>query len=569
MFSVRSKVLILLGLAAFAGPARSAQWTRLTTPDFELYTELGEKQGKDTIAYFERLRSFFHRVAPERTTPALPVRVIQFSSKEEYRRYSLNESSDAYFTPGSPRFYIAMGDLSERGFGTAAHEYTHLEVQLAGLRLPLWLNEGWAEVNSSLRPERKETLVGDLISWHLKTLEGGDWLDFATLTTVDRNSPIYNEAARAGMFYAESWALVHMLYLSPDYQAGFGKFLLALNGGKSAEEACRLAWGKSPDEVYKDLKSYFDRKQLFGRAFETKFETATQEPKVAKITDFDSRLVLADLTATIKRTEQAKALYEKLDQEQPGRADVAESIGYLDLNGRDLEGARLAFERAFGAGDGDPYMCLQLSRLEAAAKQPPDRVIAPLERAVKAKPDFADARLQLGVSLVSARRFPEAIADLLAMPDVKPDRAPPLFCSLGYAYIETGDLVSARQNLATCRKWSKSERDVAIASSLTKLLEARSEGPAAAHAGEKRARVTGIVRQLQCSPAGNRIVLDADGKPLTFFIPGADAVELDTRNGGTLTISCGVAKPISVTLEYVPSAEAADAVAGLVRRIEF
>jgi hypothetical protein len=431
------------------------------------------------------------------------------------------------------------------------------------------VNEGWAEVNSTLRPMKKETAVGDLIPRHLETLKQDKWLDFDTLTTVDRSSPIYNEAARAGVFYAESWALIHMLYLSPDYQKGFGKFLFALSSGKSAAEACRAVWGKSGDDIFRDLQSYFERKQLFGRAFETRFDTPAPEPVVAKIAEFDARLVLADLLSTINHRAEAEAAYKKLDSEQPGRADVAESMGYFALNGRDAEGARVAFERALGAGDADPSMCLQLARLEVMAKQPPERAIAPLERAVKAKPDFAEARLQLGVQLVAARRFPEAIATLLAMPDVKAERAVPLFCSLAYAYIETGDVSAANENLATCRKWSKTERDAAMSGSLAKLIEARSNGPAAAHAGEKRERVQGTVRELVCSAAGNRMTLDVDGKAMIFSVPAPDAVELTASTGSSLTFSCGAAKPIEVTLEYVPSTAGTPGVAGLVRRIEF
>jgi tetratricopeptide (TPR) repeat protein len=499
---------------------------------------------------------------------------VQFSSEAEFHRYRANERSDSYFAAGLPRYYIVMSDLSDRAYGTAIHEYTHLAIQLSGLRVPLWVNEGWAEVNSTLRPSKTETAVGDLIPEHLRSLEQDKWLDFETLTTVDHSSPIYNEANRAGIFYAQSWALMHMLYLSPDYQSGFGKFILALSSGQTAEQACRAVWGKSGAAVFKDLKSYFDRKQLYGRAFELKFDTKTVEPSVSKVSDFDSRLVLADLLAAINRKAEAKAAYDQLNAEQPGRADVAESIGYLALSNRDLEGARAAFEKAFNEGSTNPLMCFELGGLESAAGQPLERAIAPLERAVKLKPDFADARLQLGKSLVAARRFPEAITDLLAMPDVKPERAPPLFCSLAYAYLETGDLSEARQNLDTCRKWVKQDRDIKMADSLAKLINARSSGPAIEHTGERREKVQGVIRQVDCSAAGGRMVLETQGKdgsvkPMTFFLPPAQAVELNATSGSTLLLSCGPQKPIRVTLEFAPAPEGMTAVDGAVRRIEF
>ena len=39
-----------------------------------------------------------------------------------------------------------------------------------GLKIPLWLNEGWADVYSTLRPMGKETAVGDLLEDRMRIL---------------------------------------------------------------------------------------------------------------------------------------------------------------------------------------------------------------------------------------------------------------------------------------------------------------------------------------------------------------------------------------------------------------
>ena len=116
------------------------------------------------------------------------------------------------------------------------------------------------------------------------------WLSFDALTAVNHQSPEYNESSRAGIFYAESWALTHMLYLAPDYQAHFGEFVMALHEGKTAAEACRIAWNRSPDQVFADLRTYFDRKKIYGRIFETKLIKAAEEPSVSTLSEFDSKL---------------------------------------------------------------------------------------------------------------------------------------------------------------------------------------------------------------------------------------------------------------------------------------
>jgi hypothetical protein len=42
------------------------------------------------------------------------------------------------------------------------------------------------------------------------------WLDWNTLFAVDRESPYYNELDKMSIFYAQSWALTHMLMLGKD-----------------------------------------------------------------------------------------------------------------------------------------------------------------------------------------------------------------------------------------------------------------------------------------------------------------------------------------------------------------
>ena len=45
------------------------------------------------------------------------------------------------------------------------------------------------------------------------------------------------------MFYAESWALVHMLNLAPDYREHLPQYVMLLANGTDAPEAFRMAFG--------------------------------------------------------------------------------------------------------------------------------------------------------------------------------------------------------------------------------------------------------------------------------------------------------------------------------------
>ena len=171
------------------------------------------------------------------------------------------------------------------------------------------------------------------------------------------------------MFYAESWALAHMLYLSPEYKDNFGKFVMALHRGSSTAEACRIAFDRTPEAVYKDLKAYFNRKKIYGRVFEAGMNKRDVEPAASPVPAFDARLMLADLMVGTRRVDEAKKEYAHLEKEQPDRSDVARGIGNMALATRDRETARRYFQKAFDEGDADAEMCLQLAELEAIAKE--------------------------------------------------------------------------------------------------------------------------------------------------------------------------------------------------------
>jgi len=563
-------ILFLAATFLHATQALAADhWVRMTTPDFELYTTASDKQGRETIRHFEQVREFFLRASPVRNLGDSPLRIFLFDTDTQYKSFRPTESAVAYFVATPAREYIVMGDRAANDFGPAIHEYMHLIVRHSGLKLPTWLNEGWADVYSTLRPMGKDTAVGDLLPDRMRSLATEKWLDFDTLTSITSSSPTYHEASRVGVFYAESWALAHMLYLAPEYKDNFGKFVMALHRGKSSAEACQIAFGRSSAEVFKDLHAYFDRKKLYGQVFETRIESHGADIASAPLPEFDARLALADLLVAIGKRDDAKAEYARLEKDQPGSADLAQSIGNVALWSRDLATARQYYAKAYDAGNADPQLCFDLAILEREAKQPPAKIIPILERALKSKPDFTAASVQLGLIRVDVRYFPGAISTLMAIAQIPPQFAPPVYCGLAYARVQTGDLEDARQDVQTCHKWAKTEVDAARADRIQKLIEARSKPSVAVRPGEKLQRVAGVARNLQCSPDGNRLQVAIGNRLVAFDLPEADAVELPAAPAARFSLICGPLQPIPIGIEFAPPRSAVEISAGIVRRLEY
>lgn len=539
-------------------------------PDLELYTTAGERQGRETLRHFEQVREFFLRASPVRSQGDSPLRIFQFDTESQYKPFRVGESTVAYFVATPAREYIVMGDRASKDFGPAIHEYMHLIVRHSGLKLPTWLNEGWADVYSTLRPMGKETAVGDLLPDRMQSLVTEQWLDFDTLTSITSSSPTYHEASRVGIFYAESWALAHMLYLSPEYKDNFGKFVMALHSGKSSAEACQIAFGRSSADVFRDLHSYFDRKKVYGQVFETRLENnGAAEIASVPLPEFDARLALADLMVAISKRDEAKAEYARLEKEQPGSADLDESIGNLALWSRDFTTARQYYAKAYDAGNADPQLCFDLAILERDAKQPPAKIIPILERSLKSRPDFTAAKVQLGLILIDVRDFPGAVSILMSIPTITVQVAPPVYCGLAYARVQTGDLEGALQDVKTCHQWAKTDVDTGRADRIQKLIEARSKPSVAVRPGETLQRVAGVARNLQCSLEGNRLQVTIGNRLVAFDLPEPDAVELPAAPREKFSFTCGPLQPIPIGIEFAPPRSAIETSAGIVRRLEY
>ncbi len=152
-------------------------------------------------------------VAPEKQQTE-PVRVIVFGSKKEYEQYRPNDFAAAFYTQIAGRDYIVLGGVSDGVFPTAVHEYVHRVAQRAGLSLPLWLNEGLAELYSTLKPVGEKVVLGGVIPGRLFEMTQEKWVPLAMILRCDRGSTLLQRENKVGSLYNEGWALTHMLELS-------------------------------------------------------------------------------------------------------------------------------------------------------------------------------------------------------------------------------------------------------------------------------------------------------------------------------------------------------------------
>jgi len=557
---------------------------KIQSAHFEVFTTAGEKSGREAARHFEQVRGFFVELMGAGVASGAPVRIVVFKSEKEFRPYAPNQADEAFYLGAQDRDYIVMKNLSSDNYRVAVHEYVHLLVKHSGRALPIWLNEGLAEFYSTLEQVGNKIEVGDAILGHYRALQQSKWIDLKTLLSVTHDSPLYNEKNRAGVFYAESWALAHMLYIDAKYRPHVKEMLAGIYAGMDGEAAFRKAYGKSLAEVEKDLRSHMSSppKALF---FDAKLEKSTDEATATPSSDLEGRLVMAEIMANaFGRAEQARTLYERLAADYPKDWRVEEGFGKLCWRDKHADEAIRHFAKAAELGSTDAKMYLlygQMLRVDGKRGE----AAAALARAVELDPESRDARLELAFLYLTGGRFQEALEQLHAIRKVTPEQAYEYFHALAYAQYRTGQVAQARSSVETCRKYAKTPGQIDTIDDLGRALDEserprvaaavgaapRAENPEALRPLQTRPAwpvAEGTLKQIDCQGRKIRMRIDAEGKSMVFAILDPNAIAMKSGNGAPVDFTCGPQKSKRIRIEYDPKTDVPGA-AGVVRTIEF
>ena len=223
MKRLSSSLTTLVILCALALPATAKDtWLSVRSKNFLLVGNASEKEIKQVGTRLEQFRDIFLRLFPRVAVgTVLPTTVVVFKSDSAYRPFKplyQGKPQDwvaGYFQSGEDVNYITLTPEShgtESPFGTIFHEYTHLLVGHNMKDPPVWLNEGIAEYYSTLEVTdgNKKITLGKPISNHVLLLRQ-QFMHLEDLLRVTHDSPAYHERDKTGIFYAESWALVHYM----------------------------------------------------------------------------------------------------------------------------------------------------------------------------------------------------------------------------------------------------------------------------------------------------------------------------------------------------------------------
>jgi len=437
------RILAVAMLAASLGEAARDPWIRIRSANFELFTTAGESGGRELIRYFEQVHSFFQQAFALDGTALRPVRIISFRSDKEYLPYRPSEVADAFFQPGPEHDYIVMKAATIDLYPMAAHEYTHLLLRQTMLEIPPWLNEGLAELYSSLQASGAKMVVGQVIPGRMRTLARGPWIDLRVLLSAGANSPLYTRKGQAEMFYAESWALVHMLTLDDRYSPRLRVMVDGLRNGDSVA-AFEKAYRVPVSKVQADLKAYFEGRGVHAAVFDVQVPGGEENPRVESEAALPARLALAELLSNDRsKADRALAAYGELSRDYENRWEVEKGWAEFLARGRRNTEALPHFVRAAGLGANDARMYVKYGRVLSMMNRGGDAVTA-LKTAVGLDPALDEAHFELAVALVRTGADRDAVTEFHAIKHLGVENAYRYFYYLAEAHFRLGDLAQAR-----------------------------------------------------------------------------------------------------------------------------
>jgi len=332
--------------------ASSDQWIEVSSSHFTVLTNANEKQGRHVVDQFERMRWVFQTLFPKvNTDPNTPIFVYAGKNGKTFQavepqaylaKGSLNLAGYFMDTPDKNYILLRLDAEQQNPYATVYHEYTHLQFRSAGEWMPLWLNEGMAEFFQNTNVQDKEVQLGQPSPDDILYLRQQRIIPLPVLFKVDGNSPYYHQENKGSVFYSESWALTHFLFVS-DREKGthhVSEYMTLMSHHEDPVVAAQKAFGDLP-QLQQALNTYINAgqyKQFLMHTAAAVLDESSYSVRPVVQSEVDSRR--AEILALVHRESEARELLAAALKVDPKNALAMETMGGIELRSGNHDAAR-------------------------------------------------------------------------------------------------------------------------------------------------------------------------------------------------------------------------------------
>ena len=411
-----SSCMIILCCTAVTGRA-AEKWLRLASEHFDMLSCASERDSRQLLVQLEQFHEFFIKFISSGRVYDPRLQLFVFDADSQYTPYK-PRAPDGKTIP-SAGHYIAgaflprslmVNTVIEQGRRTVFHEYTHSLVQARmGAMVPVWFNEGLATVCATFTPKGDAVTIGRDDGRYVALLSRESLIPLNTFFTVDRSSKYYNERDSAGVFYSQSWLLLHYaIFGKQTGEHSFGKLLhFAIEStipGSVTSEVFARVFGSDYEKLERALTDYmhYGNAQYGGYMIPAKpiREKITARPATSE----ELEIELAAARWFSNKAPDAGAVLLGLEKKYPWNPRVYEILAEMKMaggHGREvIDFLRKAVERKSAS----PMVYVWLLRYYYAESDFPLGYIMPGELAAEYT-NLVDRALELAPDNMEAYQF--------------------------------------------------------------------------------------------------------------------------------------------------------------------
>ncbi|HYM59272.1 MAG TPA: hypothetical protein VEZ11_00115 [Thermoanaerobaculia bacterium] len=366
--AIAGALFSVMPLLAVDLPREKEKWIAMQVDEFDVASNASDWKTSEIVGQILQMREAVGKVTQLKVRATLPTRVYIFASEASFAPYRnlvtqrKNAAiNGAFLSNRDGNTILIQSDATGGVDRIVFHELTHYFVRNTTTGIPLWFNEGIAEYYSTFSTSGSgsgaEIRLGRPIVEHVLWLRQHPLIPLRELFAMDEKSPAYSEWSRQGVFYAESWALVHYLMLSPERHGQLAAFLDLRAAHRPLETAFTTAFHESYEDLERDLRGYVHRAAFQYMRYTGADIGTRQLPKAVAMSRAEVLVSLGHLLAWT-RGNAADADAERFllaaVEADPRVALAHAELGRLYAkSGRGAE-ADAAFDRATSLGSSNP-----------------------------------------------------------------------------------------------------------------------------------------------------------------------------------------------------------------------
>jgi hypothetical protein len=410
--------LVILALSTFvrSAQARNDPWVEVSSPHFKVSSDAGDKEARRIARQCEEIRSVFLVDHPGmRVDGGRPLTVIAVRDEEalkvllpDFWVVKDRVHPPAVFQPYNDEdFAVLRTNISvsngENPYYALYEAYVFSILRLNYGALPMWLRMGLADYYGNTLIDEKYTEIGHPINSQIALLQRSSLIPLLDLLNADSRSPLVNDHDKQSLFYAESWAMVHYLALSPDVaqQDLLNKYLKSWQQTDDPAESARRTFGDLK-QFEATIDSYSRKLAFYSQRRPSAANSTDKDYNVRPLSEAEALVVQADFLQHTNHMPEAREMLKTALTAQPDLARIHECMAYDKFIQHDNDGAETEFRQALKL---DPsryrslfYLAEIIYRRSGYAAQSLPDMIQDLETAAQINPNFAPAYAFLSVA---------------------------------------------------------------------------------------------------------------------------------------------------------------------------